>query len=304
MKITVIVVTYNAEKWITSCFGSLLNNSIKHNVIIVDNASTDNTVSILKAKYPEFELITSEKNLGFGKANNIGIRKAYKSGSDFFFLLNQDACVETDTIQKICELQSKNPDYGIISPMQLAEHGKIVDKRFLNYISKSNNNSLVSDIITGQYSKTLYPFEFINAAIWCISRRCIEEVGGFDELFYHYGEDVDYSVRVLNKGLKIGVTPFVKGFHNRQQVPLGLMAFDKKIMYIDYLLYFKNTDKPLSKKIRSHLVHTLKFSIINLLKFKLSLLGKIISVNMKLIRNRKSIICSRKEQANKLAFIR
>ena len=155
MKIAVVIVTYNAEKWIPFCFNSLRQNTVPFEVIIIDNASKDNTVAILKSNFPEFELIVSEKNLGFGRANNIGISKAYKNGCDFVFLLNQDACVEPDTIQRITEIHKSNLEFGIISPIHLAENGNVVDKTFLSYISEKKSNAMISDIMVGKKVNTI-----------------------------------------------------------------------------------------------------------------------------------------------------
>lgn len=83
-KIYFIIVTYNAMKWAEKCFSSLRNSSIPVHTIVVDNGSIDGTQDYIKSQFPDVELIQSAENLGFGKANNIGIEKAYKNGADFF----------------------------------------------------------------------------------------------------------------------------------------------------------------------------------------------------------------------------
>jgi GT2 family glycosyltransferase len=83
-KIYFIIVTYNAMKWAEKCFTSLRQSSVPVHCIVVDNGSTDGTQKYITSNFPEVELIQSEKNLGFGKANNIGIEKAYQKGADFF----------------------------------------------------------------------------------------------------------------------------------------------------------------------------------------------------------------------------
>lgn len=82
MKVNTIIVTYNGAQWIEKCLDSLHECKVKTHILIVDNASTDNTLSIIREKYPEVELIESAKNLGFGKANNIGLRKALDERAD------------------------------------------------------------------------------------------------------------------------------------------------------------------------------------------------------------------------------
>lgn len=87
-KISVIIVTYNAMKWAERCFSSLRKSATPVNCIVVDNGSGDGTQDFIKTNFPEIEFIQSEENLGFGKANNLGIEKAYKNGADFFYLMN------------------------------------------------------------------------------------------------------------------------------------------------------------------------------------------------------------------------
>jgi len=91
MKVSVIIVSYNFEQWIDRCLGSLRRSTSPISVIVVDNGSKDKTTQIIEKNYPEVHLIKTGANLGFGKANNIGIRYAMEQGADYFFLLNQDA---------------------------------------------------------------------------------------------------------------------------------------------------------------------------------------------------------------------
>ena len=84
----IIIVTFNSKKWLEKCFESIINSEIAVRVIVVDNNSADGTPQTIKEKYPQFELIQLEKNIGFAKANNIGIYKALQDGADYLFLLN------------------------------------------------------------------------------------------------------------------------------------------------------------------------------------------------------------------------
>ena len=97
MKIFAIVITYNGQKWYDRCFGSLSASETPVEIVVVDNASSDDTVGFIKERFPGVHLIESKENLGFAKANNIGIRYALDNDADFVFLLNQDAWIEKDT---------------------------------------------------------------------------------------------------------------------------------------------------------------------------------------------------------------
>ena len=212
-----IIVTYNGIKWIEKCLNSLKNSNYPLKVIIIDNHSTDNTCEIIETKFPEFKLVKSEENLGFGKANNIGIEMAYQAGADYFFLLNQDAYITPDTIGVLVQSAIKEPEYGIISPMHLNGAGDAFDFNFANYyIIPKNCPNLYSDIYLNKIQDKLYETDFVNAAAWLISKKCIKDVGGFNPVFYHYGEDNNYLHRAIYHGFKVGINPKAQIMHDRE----------------------------------------------------------------------------------------
>jgi N-acetylglucosaminyl-diphospho-decaprenol L-rhamnosyltransferase len=122
-----IVVTYNGSKWLDKCFGSLLNSTVSTKIIAIDNKSTDGTPDEIRLKFPSVEVIETGKNLGFGKANNIGLTRALNENADYVFLLNQDAWVEPDTIGKLISTQSS--EYAILSPVHLNGQGDALDSK-------------------------------------------------------------------------------------------------------------------------------------------------------------------------------
>lgn len=226
-KVTVIVVTYNGMKWIDLCFGSLQKSIFPIDVIVIDNQSTDETVSYLKTCFPDVRLIESESNLGFGKANNLGISLALNNGSDYFFLLNQDAWIFPDTIGNLVENFKKHPDYGIISSIQLQKNHE-VEYIFRSYVNK---HSVLCEKYNPQkeYDNKVLEVPFSNAAMWMICKENILKVGGFSPLFYHYGEDIDYTHRTNYHGFKTGVSLNSFGIHDRTvKQKKSVKEFNKK----------------------------------------------------------------------------
>lgn len=209
----VVVVTYNGYKWLDKCFGSLSSSSLHVKVIAIDNNSTDGTPEYIRKHYYEVDLFENGKNIGFGQANNIGIRKAYDAGADYVFLLNQDAWVEKDTIEELVKAVENNPEYGVLSPIHLNGDGSGLDFLFSTFVIPQRCPEFYSDIFSGRYNKVIYEAEFVNAASWLISKKCIEKIGGFSPIFFHYGEDDNYCHRVRYHGLKVGVLPTTKIHH-------------------------------------------------------------------------------------------
>lgn len=213
MRIFAIVVTYNGKKWYDRCFGSLRDSETPVETIVIDNASSDDTVEYIKTHFPIAHLIESKENLGFAKANNIGIRYAIDHDADYVFLLNQDAWIEKDTLTKLVQTFENNENVGIASPIHLNGSYSGLDYNFVRYMG----NDFASDAFM-QNIKHYYERPFINAAAWLISRQCIETVGGFDTLlFYHYGEDRNYCQRVLYHGFNIIVNTKCSICHDREE---------------------------------------------------------------------------------------
>lgn len=212
-----IIVTYNGLKnnWIEKCLNSLLASSQKTDIIVIDNASTDETIKYIAEKFPSVETVKSNKNLGFGQANNMGLKKCLNENYNYAFLLNQDAWVEKDTIEKLIKISIQEPEFGILSPVHLNGKGNALDLNFSYHVAPQNCKHFYSDIFFNKI-KLIYPLKFVNAAAWLLTKTCIEKVGGFSPTFYHYAEDDNYCHRTLWNKLKIGIVPESRIYHDRE----------------------------------------------------------------------------------------
>src|SRR5690606_2852196 len=167
--VTIIVVTYNGMSWINKCLGSCTN----YQVIVVDNASTDDTVSFIETHYLQVSLLKQTKNLGFGQANNIGIRYALDQGAEHVFLLNQDAYLVEDALEQLLRFQQNHADYGILSPIHLTGNQQKLDANFSNYMLKEKTGQFYSDFVLGNALAPVYEIPFVNAAAWLVSKTCL-----------------------------------------------------------------------------------------------------------------------------------
>jgi len=217
-KCAVIVITYNGKQWYDKCLQSILSSSISLDVIVIDNNSTDDTVDYINNNFPEVKVIKNNENVGFAKANNIGLNIAYNNGSKYFFLLNQDAWVEYNTIETLITIAEKHKnDFGIISPIHLTANKDFFDRGFIKYFYEDSYTiHAYENLFLKKLQPVLYESRFVNAAAWLITRKCVETVGGFDTtMFKHYGEDLNYCQRVFFHGLKIGIAPSATICHDR-----------------------------------------------------------------------------------------
>lgn len=268
LKIDVVVVTFNGIQWIERCLNSILNSSIFVTVIVVDNYSKDGTCDCIITNFPEVILLKQNENLGFGKANNIGISLAMKNGADYVFLLNQDAWVEYNTIGELVQAHQKEQHFGIVSPMHLNGNGSDFDVNFLNYISGNRCGNLVSDMFLNKLKNTIYPIHFINAAGWLLSKKCIETVGGFNPSFFHYGEDENYIQRIKYHNFSVGVLINSKIFHDRE-FRSGNIYFDNILILFERNIIYKASDPFVEFSFGDEYLKLIKKAIVTILMFKI-----------------------------------
>ncbi|MET3034936.1 glycosyltransferase family 2 protein [Chryseobacterium sp. NRRL B-14859] len=219
-KIHIIIVTYNAMKWAERCFSSLRKSLVPVQCVVIDNGSSDGTQEYIQTHFPEVDLIQSETNLGFGKANNIGIEKAYKEGAEFFYLMNQDAWLYPDSMEKMFEIYHTHPnpeEIGIISPIHIDGSEKYLDIFLDQYIAKNYESTRMISDLYFQTLKPYYEIHFVNAAHWLLPKATIETIGGFNPYFFHYGEDDEYVNRVHFHQKKVLLVPGSKVVHDGVQ---------------------------------------------------------------------------------------
>ncbi len=258
-----IVVTFNGLKWIDKSIKSIYNNNCE-NIILIDNASTDGTVKYIKENFPLIKLIELDKNTGFGVANNIGIKIALENNCDYVFLLNQDAYLEQNTLSNLISEIRLAPNLGILSPLHLNRAGCAFDKGFLIHLFNGSDGSFVDNLYFNSL-KSIYIVPFVNAAAWLISKHCLEKVGLFEPLFFHYGEDNNYCQRVIYHGLEIGITTNAVMYHNREyrmsKEPKFIEKEDLKHLLINVCDPFKDTKKEIERCLKYIQWEMLKFLI-------------------------------------------
>lgn len=234
MKIFVIIVTYNGQKWIRRCLDSLRASTIPVKVIIVDNASNDLTLDIVENEYSEVYLLREYTNKGFGQANNIGIRYALNNQADYIVLLNQDAYVYPDMIQKVlCFSDGRS----LLSPIHLNGSGAKLDAMFKKSLINSKN-FLLDDLLIKK-EKNVYDVGEVCAACWILPRSIIEKIGGFNPLFFHYGEDNNYYHRLIFHGISIKIIVDAFMLHDREMHG-NIKVYNSKWVYRRMLLIFLN----------------------------------------------------------------
>jgi GT2 family glycosyltransferase len=298
VKLFAVVVTYNGMYWYDRCFTSLLSSNVPVQVIVIDNASSDGTVEFIKEKFPEITLFESKKNLGFGKANNIGIKYALEQQADFIFLLNQDAWVENDTLEELIRVSTLNPEYGILSPIHLNAEKTAIEQGMMVPLALSEHtpSEIISDFYLG-LKKDIYDTNYVLAAAWLLPHKTIEMIGGFDPIFFHYGEDDNYLSRVIYHGLKVGIVPKVTICHDARKLykreKNQTVTFDKWLLQRSTDLRYP--DNQIDVMIKEYC----KQAIVKFITFKRKTFLENYHNLMFLLRNKKSVLESRNRNKQK-----
>ena len=231
MKIYTIIVTYNAMAWIDWCLTSLRNSSVKTTVVVVDNCSTDGTREHIPSVYPEIVWIPQDHNLGFGQGNNLGIRYALENEADHVLLLNQDAAIEKDALQFM--LQASDGE-SLVTPLMFNGDGTRFDTMF-GYTLRDVSVGLLSSLILQNVLPDKVPIGETCAACWLIPINIIKKIGGFNPLFFQYGEDNNYYQRICYYKIRNILVPHAHIYHDRGLVG-NMLVYKAKQLRRDMLL--------------------------------------------------------------------
>ncbi len=188
--VSIVIVNHNGKKWLKDCLDSIAKQTYRNfEVIIVDNLSTDESVDFIGKYYPKVKTVVSKTNIGFGRANNLGVETA--QGEEIFFL-NNDTVLEKDLLEKLlfCQKQKK---LNILGPKILDYSGKEV--------YQSDKLSIDVTGYIGNGRESLY----VDGCALMISKKDFIELGGFDESYFMYSEEIDLCWRARLYGMRVGI---------------------------------------------------------------------------------------------------
>jgi GT2 family glycosyltransferase len=248
LNVLAIIITYNGERWIKQSIQSVLNSNYKVDIFIVDNASVDNTLDIIKKEFHNIEVTALTSNLGFGQANNIAINYALEKNYDYVFLMNQDAKIHENTVGFLLDGFANNKQYGVLSPIHLDWNGDYPERGFLNFLNEGIEEKWYVDAIQNKLNG-IYSVKFINAAFWMIPCTVLQKVGGFDPLLPHYGEDNDWMSRMTFHGFTAGIVWNAIGNHASSYKDWSEIQYNKRRVLLTYINSVKNINATLKSNL-------------------------------------------------------
>ena len=219
--VSVIVVNYNSGRYAKACIESLLKQAnVRLEIIVVDNASADDGVNVLKNAFGEkITLIVSQENLGFGNANNIA---ATKASGEFLLLLNPDTEIsDPQAIVCLIDFMNKQPQHGLVGP-------KIFEPRKNKYVSPHFTYPASKRLkFTPKLSQLPGEIAWLLGACMLVRRTVYNQISGFDKDYFLYGEDADICLRIRQIGLTIGYCEAVTIEHASGASEIGADSLDK-----------------------------------------------------------------------------
>ena len=215
MNTSIIIVNYNGLRFTQQCLESLYRFHAPGTVevIVVDNNSSDGSQNKLPRLFPAINLVPLPENRGFGAANNIGAKKAK---GDFLFFVNNDTIFTEETVDALQQMLLKQNEHGIVGPKLLNE-----DSSFQRSFGEfpSIRNELAEKRLAGNHSSQVTTSEqpvrkdWVTGAAFMIKRELFEAVGGFDDGFFMYFEDIDLCRTLAERGLWSLYVPAVAMIH-------------------------------------------------------------------------------------------
>lgn len=209
-KASVILVNYNGAKYNFECIDSILNSSYENiEIIVVDNASTDNSVELLSNKYSnEIIILKSEINGGFSYANNIGIQYALDNGSEYILLLNNDTVVNKNSISCLIQESIKNGNCATCPKINYYDRRDFIWSAGgkINWITGNAVHFGINEKENNIYNKKKY-VDFATGCCILLNKDIIKKIGYLEEKYFLYFEDVDYCMKINNNNIKILYCP-------------------------------------------------------------------------------------------------
>lgn len=245
--IWVVIPTWNREEDLLECLKSVKESDYPNlRIVVVDNGSEDNSVSSVKAQYPEVKIIELEKNMGAAFASNRGFDLALENNADFILRLDSDIIIDRQMVTSLVDSFKKLPEAGILFPKILRydspdmiwftgakSHPFLLVSRVSNYNVKDNNDQEIIQI------------DYVPSAAILIKTEALRKVGGFNEIYFVYSEDFDLCLRFMKNGYKTYYVPTAKARHKIGSDKLS--KWGVKQFYRGRMIFYKQNTRGLHR---------------------------------------------------------
>jgi N-acetylglucosaminyl-diphospho-decaprenol L-rhamnosyltransferase len=248
-RLAILIVSFNAKEDLQTALRSLTDTppSVTHQIVVVDNASTDGAPTLIRDTFPQVRLIDAGANIGFARANNLGIRA---TTSDLVLLLNPDTVVPPGAIDRLVSRLDARPDAAVVGP-------RIVDGRGLpewsfgaaptpwrelrrKAIDRLDKHGLaIARRAIGQATSREASVDWVSGACLLARRADLEAAGLFDERYFLYMEDVDLCAAIRARGRTVVFSPVAEIVHVRGRSGLTTSGAAYRAWQQSHLAYYR-----------------------------------------------------------------
>lgn len=226
LDLSIIIVSYNAKEYLKECIDSIIENvskKIEYEIIVIDNASTDNTIKEVKTK-KNIRLIENKENLGFSRANNIGVKEAR---GRYLLFLNPDTIIYPYVLEEMVAFMDFHKEAGAATCRLLMENGEMDYACHRGFPTPWNSFCYFSGLgkilkqvslfngytLNNKNKQNIHEVDAISGAFMFIRHKAGEEIGWWDEDYFFNGEDIDFCYELKQKGWKIYYIPYYLVLH-------------------------------------------------------------------------------------------
>jgi GT2 family glycosyltransferase len=217
----VLILNFRSFEDTAGCVESVRTSDYQNfRLLVIDNASPDESGQQLKELLTSNEFLQLSTNTGYAGGNNIGIQIALEAGAKYIFILNPDVRITPNTISICISAAEADPSIGAVNPVQLCGDGCTIDQKFLNTVLRPVG--LEAPVYQQEECLAVVEVRELLGAALFISVRAIEQVGGFDPLYFAYGEETDLCRRLRYHGFRLIVTRSAPVLHLRTKESKGV----------------------------------------------------------------------------------
>lgn len=240
MNVSVVIPNWNGKKYLAECLDSLLRQTVKADIIVVENNSTDGSRETLK-KYSEVITLLQDKNLGVAGGFSAGFDYAVKNNYDFIALFNNDAVADKNWLRNLLSVMNTDESVGVVTCKFMQYDKKHIDSTgdFMTVFGLSYPRGR-NEVDKGQYDEKTDVFAGTGGAS-LYRAKMIKQIGLFDNDFFAYFEDVDISFRAQLMGWKVKYQPKAIAYHRLSATASKISGFASYNTAKNFpLLYIKN----------------------------------------------------------------
>lgn len=248
--LSIIILNYNVKDYTEQCILSLekATQGLSAEIFVVDNASEDGSVPYLQARFPYVRFIANQENVGFARGNNLALGEAQ---GRYLLILNPDTIVEEDAIKNMIGYLEEHPQVGAVGPKILDRFGRFDHASRRGFPTPWASFTRLSGLsrlfpksrLLAQYELSFLdpdqpaPIDALSGACMMVRKEVFQTVGGFDEDYFMYGEDIDWSYRIKQAGWQVHYVPYARIIHFRGE-SVKRSFIDREKAFYDAMIRF------------------------------------------------------------------